>query len=447
MDLKTRIRSRLVRTFSSVRYLDFLRAKARLRRKLARQPAAVHYFHQVDDPYSHLAIQKLDQLQARYNLPFEIHLVSGPTPDYQGSSEHFYHWALRDALSIAEDFGTSLSATSPPSADAVKLANDMLAPCLDHPDFPSTAIETGEALWSGKLGSDSATDQQDLSPNEGSGEVAVKAGTALRAKLGHYQGAMFYFDGEWFWGVDRIRLLEQRLIDEGFCCLTNDERAAEICVPEPTAVDTSGCEARHIVLEYFPSLRSPYSAIGHQRIIDLVERSGVTLKLRPVMPMLMRGIPAPFAKQQYIVTDSARESRARGIAFGHIVDPFGEPVKRAFALFPAALALGVEMDFVTAYLSAAWARGIDITSEDGLRQVVEDAGIDWDQLQSARQDTDWEALLEANLNAMLEAGLWGVPSFRVSGGTDSSAFACWGQDRIWRVENEIARRLSHATPM
>jgi 2-hydroxychromene-2-carboxylate isomerase len=236
-------------------------------------------------------------------------------------------------------------------------------------------------------------------------------------------------------------LLEQRLRDEGFCRLTNDDRAAGFCVPEPTAVDTSGCEARHIVLEYFPSLRSPYTAIGQQRVIDLVDRSGVTLMLRPVMPMLMRGIPAPFAKQQYIVTDSARESRARGVTYGHIVDPFGEPVKRAFALFPAALALDAGMDFVSAYLSAAWARGIDITTENGLRQVVRNAGIDWDELQAARQGTDWQALLETNLQAMLEAGLWGVPSFRVSGGTDSSPFACWGQDRIWRVENEIARRL------
>jgi 2-hydroxychromene-2-carboxylate isomerase len=41
---------------------------------------------------------------------------------------------------------------------------------------------------------------------------------------------------------------------------------------------------------------------------------------------------------------------------------------------------------------------------------------------------------------MLTAGLWGVPSFRVSGGNESDSFACWGQDRIWRVEDEIVRR-------
>ncbi len=54
--------------------------------------------------------------------------------------------------------------------------------------------------------------------------------------------------------------------------------------------------------------------------------------------------------------DAAREARFRGIDFGHIVDPFGDPVRRAFALFPAAQALGKGLQFVTAYLDAAWTR-------------------------------------------------------------------------------------------
>ena len=62
MDIKTRIRSTAVSTFASARYLNFLRRRARLRRKLSGGQATVHYFHQVDDPYSHLAVQKLDQL-------------------------------------------------------------------------------------------------------------------------------------------------------------------------------------------------------------------------------------------------------------------------------------------------------------------------------------------------------------------------------------------------
>ncbi len=427
MDVKTRIRSTAISTFASAGYLNFLRGKARLRRKLSGERATVHYFHQVDDPYSHLAVQKLDQLKTNYALPFKAHLVSKPAAEFQGSSDHFDNWALRDALSIAGDYGASLQAARQPGPAEVQAANNKLASQLNQPDFAQQAVEVGAALWSGK--SEKEADRQP-------GEAAVQKGNVLRARLGHYQGGMFYFDGEWFWGIDRIRLLERRLSEEGY-----RDGEVELCVPEPTAVDTSGLNGSEVVLEYFPSLRSPYTAVGHRRVLDLLARSGVTLKLRPVMPMLMRGIPAPFAKQQYIIIDAAREARARDIPFGRIVDPFGEPVKRAFALFPGALAIGKGMAFVTAYLSAAWVKGVDIASEAGLQRVAENADIDWSELQQAAQGTDWEAVLEDNLSDMLAAGLWGVPSFRVTGGNDDTAFACWGQDRIWRVENEIARRL------
>jgi 2-hydroxychromene-2-carboxylate isomerase len=247
---------------------------------------------------------------------------------------------------------------------------------------------------------------------------------------------MFYFDGEWFWGVDRIRSLEARLVSEGF-----SNQPDGLCVPEPTPVDTGGLDASSILLEYFPSLRSPYTAIGHPRVLDLIARSGVRVSVRPVMPMLMRGIPAPREKQRYIIIDAGREGRAHGAPFGRIVDPFGEPVKRAFALLPGAAAFGREMEFVTAYLNAAWFKGIDITTERGLRQVTAQANLDWDALLAATHGEDWEAALQDNLNAMLAESLWGVPSFRVSGGNDNRAYVCWGQDRIWRVENEIARRV------
>jgi 2-hydroxychromene-2-carboxylate isomerase len=175
--------------------------------------------------------------------------------------------------------------------------------------------------------------------------------------------------------------------------------------------------------------------------LALIERSGVTLKLRPVMPMLMRGVTAPQAKQRYIITDSGREGRFHQSPLGRIVDPFGEPVKQAFNLYAGADALGQGMDFVTAYLAAGWQQGIDITTTQGLQQVASNAGIDWQQMTDAADKNDWETLLDDNLQALTEANLWGVPSFRVSGGSNPEPFACWGQDRIWRVEDEIAQRV------
>ncbi|TNF85977.1 MAG: 2-hydroxychromene-2-carboxylate isomerase [Gammaproteobacteria bacterium] len=434
MNLETRIRSTGARLLSSRGFQRLSRNRARLKRRLGGGQPEIHYFHQVDDPYSHLAVQKLDQLRATYPLAFKVLLCSQPSADYLGSSEHFDNWALRDAASIASGYGLDFPANPvPPQPDAVRAANDQLAPLLESDSFAGTAKEIGASLWTGA----SSEQLQAVGSKSAEGRTAVATGNAAREKLGHYAGAMFYFEGEWYWGVDRLRLLEARLAEESLA-----PARTQICVPEPTPVDTTSLDTGAVLLEYFPSLRSPYTAIGHNRVLELIERSGVNVAVRPVMPMLMRGVPAPRAKQRYIISDAAREGHAHGSPLGRIVDPFGDPVRRAFALFPAAEKLSKGMEFVTAYLQAAWVDGVDITTEAGLKVVAEQAGLDWQALQDAREGTDWEAVLDQNLNEMLSAGLWGVPSFRVSGGNASEAFACWGQDRIWRVENEIAARVT-----
>ncbi len=419
-----------MRHFSSPEFLQKQRDRARRRREKQGHPPTVFYFHQVDDPYSHLAIQKLDLLRDRYDLAFQPYLVSKPDPQYQGNSDHFEHWGLRDAVSVAADYGTHFSPSiTSISTDRLREANQILACGLQRDDFAKTAFEVGTSLWQNEPLAPSAHTNE--------GKEAIHAGNAQRAELGHFQGAMFYFDGEWFWGIDRLRHLEQRLHAEGF----DSDRKASLCVPEPTPEPLPAANNMDgVLLEYFPSLRSPYTAIGHQRVLDFVNRSGVKTTVRPVMPMLMRGIPAPREKQRYIITDAGRESREHGVPFGRIVDPFGEPVKRAFALFPSADASGHGMAFVTAYLNAAWFDGIDITNDKGLRLVVENSGLDWLATKQAAKDIKWQSLLSSNLDALTEEHLWGVPSFRVSGGNIEKPYACWGQDRIWRVASEISRR-------
>lgn len=431
MNLETRLRSVGIRRFTSEGYLDNLRNKARTRRKRSGAEPVVHYFHQVDDPYSHLAVQKLATLRDHYTLTFKPHLVSKPGDDYQGSAEHFDAWAITDCNNVAAHYGVTFHYPAEgllPSMGHITNANKALATAIDKPDFDQQAIAIAEALWRGDA----------IDPGSStSSEPALAEGDRLRESLGHYQGGMFYFEGEWFWGIDRIRSLEARLIAEGFAA----DSDAGVQVPQPSPAANVDSKADGVLLEYFPSLRSPYTAIGHQRVLDMIERTGVQVVVRPVMPMLMRGVKAPRAKQMYIAADSGREARTFGVPFGKIVDPFGDPVRRAFALFPGAIAQGRPMEFVTSYLAAAWHKGVDITNDQGLEAVADDAGLDWSALKTYSHSSQYEALLADNLDAMLGENLWGVPSFRVSGGNRSdTTFACWGQDRIWRVEADIVER-------
>jgi 2-hydroxychromene-2-carboxylate isomerase len=433
MNIKTRLRSLAMRFLSSEGYQQRSQAKGRKVRVRSGVPPTVHYFHQVDDPYSHLAVQKLAALDAVYSVTFQPHLASKPASEFLGSAQHFDQWAIADCDKVCSAYGTEFSPSRDsehyrlPSQANIDKANAILVACLSDSSFADRAIEVGHLLWS-----------NETIPGEidnGAATVLTK-GNRLRSELGHYQGGMFYFEGEWYWGIDRIRSLEQRLQSEGY---RRDDTIVELVVPQPSV--ESQPAADDVLLEYFPFLRSPYKALGHRRVLEMIERSGVKIKVRPVMPMLMWGIPAPRAKQRYIITDAGREARSNGTPLGKIVDPFGAAVRKAFALFPHADATGHGMAFVTAYLEAAWYKGTDITNEKGLRSVLQDADLDPALIEKARHDDTWTALLEANLQSMLADNLWGVPSFRVSDDhTGQSDFACWGQDRIWRVEQEITNR-------
>jgi 2-hydroxychromene-2-carboxylate isomerase len=432
MKLGTRFRSTAMRFIASDAFLELRRMRSRVFDKNKIETPAVHYFHQVDDPYSFLSVQKFKVLQASYDINFIPHLVGAPENDAKGDATRYLDCAIADARNIASYYGVlpPLGGAVPDSRQ-VNLANQVLSSALDSAEssnFAASAVVVGENLWRNSASAENFP----LTPSS----VNLAEGEALRARLGHYFGAMFYYEGEWFWGLDRLHLLERRLRQFGF----GKDDKAELCVPPPKGENASGLNASSVTLEYFPSLRSPYTAMGHSRVADLVKRSGVSLQLRPVMPMMMRGIPAPRAKQLYIMMDAAREARFYDVPFGRFVDPIGDPVLRAFKLFPAALAAGKGMEFVGAYLSASFAEGIDITEDRGLAHVAFNAGLDFDQLKAESDRMDWQTLLQENIDSMNEAGLWGVPGFRVSSAGET-AFSCWGQDRIWRVEAEIAKRM------
>ncbi|MEO0962797.1 MAG: hypothetical protein AAFY01_10275 [Pseudomonadota bacterium] len=52
-------------------------------------------------------------------------------------------------------------------------------------------------------------------------------------------------------------------------------------------------------------------------------------------------------------------------------------------------------------------------------------------------------MVERNQDEMVEGlGLWGVPSYRLSGPDGEPDVAVWGQDRLWLIAAEIKRRAA-----
>ena len=84
---------------------------------------------------------------------------------------------------------------------------------------------------------------------------------------------------------------------------------------------------------------------------------------------------------------------------------------------------------------------VNTNNDQGMRKVVEAAGLDWGQAKQVIGNSDWQADLESNRLAMYDAGLWGVPSYRLLDENGRELLALWGQDRLWIMAAKIQEAL------
>lgn len=444
MTLVRRVAPIAMSILTSPRTRALRRAGASAARRLRGRAREVHYFHQVDDPYSALAAQTLRAVTDRYEVALLPHLVGKPSDAAAPERALLEAFARRDAADVARGFGRAFPTNAAaPDPAALALAQRVLARAISQRAFLDSAPRVAAALWSGDAGALTAIASALGEASEAEASASIAEGSALRERLGHYLGAMFHYAGEWYWGVDRLHHLERRLIGEG-AAKGDATRALIAARPAPRRAAKPASSAAPVALDFFASLRSPYTYIVTERAIALAKHYGVELVLRPVLPMVMRGLPVPPAKRFYIALDTKREAEDAGVPFGRICDPVGRPVERCFSLTPWAQGRGRSTELLLEFMRAAWSEGVDTGSDAGLRLVVERAGLTWsDALPHLDRDDGWRAELEANRAEMFALGLWGVPSFRVRGG-GAPDYATWGQDRLWRVEEEIRARIGSA---
>ncbi len=438
--LMRRLTSKLASYLNSEKKLIKARAAAEKARKKAGRPHVIDYFHQVEDGYSHLACQVLAKLAERYDIELRCHIVRGPEGKNAPDADLLLKLSQYDAARIADEYGLSFPAGSKtPSSDMFNRANALLA-LAPQGQLPTLMVAVGNAVWFGDDAALTALADEHGCASSVETQHRLDEGTALRQTLKHYSGAMFHYEGEWYWGVDRLHYLEARLGDLGA-----DRQAGEPYIAECPEVSVEGVvEASDITLEFFPSLRSPYTSIVFDETLELAKKAGVNLVMRPVLPMVMRGVPATREKGMYIFSDAAREARRRGITYGKMYDPIGDPVRRCYALYPWAVSQGRGNELLSSFLKHAFALGINTNGDRGLKRVVEAAGLSWIEAKSHIVETEWEPLLETNRVSMYEGGLWGVPSYRVIDAKGQTHLEIWGQDRLWLVAREIRRLHSQA---
>ena len=103
-----------------------LRYKAEKKRQRSNRPHVIHFFHQVDDPYSQLLAKVLPNLQSRYNINIKTYFVNIPEDSAVPERAMLQAYSLLDAQRLANRFKLDWRFVQPselPNSDAASESN------------------------------------------------------------------------------------------------------------------------------------------------------------------------------------------------------------------------------------------------------------------------------------------------------------------------------------
>ena len=196
---------RVLLVLPSLRRAGF--AARELVRRVRRAPHVVELFHQVDDPYSQLALEAATRLLGHYAIELRFHLVSRTDRLHAPEPELLAAYARRDCARVAPHYGLEFPRDAcAPSGEDVQRVERLLAGRLGARPFDGTAfladaIAAGRSLWQPRTAGDRRKTHADrpdapragptrleragpiASPEET--ERALAAGNALRTRRGH----------------------------------------------------------------------------------------------------------------------------------------------------------------------------------------------------------------------------------------------------------------------
>jgi 2-hydroxychromene-2-carboxylate isomerase len=412
------------------------RAVAGLKSQWQKSEPRLEVYIDAGDPWSFITAQIANRLVEAYAVDFAVHIVTPPASDVDAQPVMRAKHAVRDAQQLAEYWNVDFPGKKEADPGALRDVNSSLIRDRPAHDQLRAVLELTGALWSGDR--KALTKLLGTWGTESTGSIAPILSSNYEAlrKAGHYQGAMIAYGGEWYWGLDRLGHLEAQLAKDTGKPLANVVAPRAESERGPAALST-----KPLTCEMWFSFRSPYSYIALERIESVLAPFAVPLVLRPILPMVMRGVPLPTVKKLYSVRDAKREADKHGIPFGELCDPLGPAIDKCIALSYWAQQKGQAQLFALSrsIMRGIWAEARDMNEYVDLRHVVERAGLPWqearDALGGASEAAKWASANAADLAVI---GLWGVPSFRCGD------LVAWGQDRLPLLADRLRRHAATA---
>ena len=185
-------------------------------------------------------------------------------------------------------------------------------------------------------------------------------------------------------------------------------------------------------IDYYFSTISPYTYLAGKRLEEIAAAHGATIRYRPldIIALFSRtgGTPPAErhpARQAYRLQELQRQSKKTGLAL--TLKPAIFPTNSApssYAIIAAQNEGGGDLaELVHGVTRAVWREEKNIAEDDVIRAALTAAGFDPSLADRGLLSGAEE--YAANLEAAVEAGVFGAPFYVVDGATHF-----WGQDRL-----------------
>ncbi len=193
-------------------------------------------------------------------------------------------------------------------------------------------------------------------------------------------------------------------------------------------------------INYFYSHVSPWAYLGHQRLLDLAKKHGVSIDFFPMklseVFSVSGGLPlnkrAP-QRQAYRLWELRRWPKILGIKIN--IEPKYFPVDDGPS---AKIALLIQRDggdiskLSLAFMRAVWQEERNLTDKGTLVEITNNCSFDGKALYEESIGDEANNLLEVNCKRANEAEVFGSPTYMFNG----EPF--WGQDRLDFLERSLS---------
>ena len=200
-------------------------------------------------------------------------------------------------------------------------------------------------------------------------------------------------------------------------------------------------------IEFYFDPISPFAYLGSIQIERLAARLNRQIEWKPVLigvtilkVMGLKPLPETPLKGPYLKHDAVRLAEFFDVPFRYhgLTGINSLAALRAFVVLKERDA-GLAKSLAQKIFRRLWVRGLNITGAVNIGEEAKDLGIDVPALLRNIETNHAKDALKEQVDAAIQAGVFGVPFFVVDGEP------IWGVDRMWMVEHWATRHAWRVT--